>query len=347
MKGNGKKKVKICLWNWKQMGDMMKSGKEEIKVSVCCITYNQKAYIRDALEGFVNQTANFAYEILIHDDASDDGTAEIIKEYADRFPDRIFPILQKENQYSKGITSVSGIYNFPRARGQYIAMCEGDDYWTDPGKLQKQADYLDAHPDCSLVFHNARVEVQGRAVTERWMRPYKKSRKVTAEEIIDKTSGYATASLMFRRSVVEDLPDFYMNAPIADIPLQLLSAARGWAYYMDEAMCVYRLGGASSWTTLQKQGDYEKKQACYLEQMTEMYRGFDLYSEGRFHPVVERAQKRLWYLTQVNLKHYDAVFASENRGFYKELNLRTRFFMRFETMAPGLFSWAQAQFHGR
>ena len=93
-----------------------------IMVSICCITYNQESYIRDALEGFVNQKTDFAYEVLIHDDASNDGTADIIWEYADRYPDLIFPILQTENQYSKGLTNVSGTFNFPRARGQYIAM---------------------------------------------------------------------------------------------------------------------------------------------------------------------------------------------------------------------------------
>ena len=93
-----------------------------IMVSVCCITYNQVSYIRDALEGFVNQQTDFAYEVLIHDDASSDGTAEIIREYAKRYPDRIFPILQTENQYSKGLTNVSGTFNFPRARGKYIAI---------------------------------------------------------------------------------------------------------------------------------------------------------------------------------------------------------------------------------
>ena len=142
-----------------------------IMVSICCITYNQASYIRDALEGFVNQKTDFAYEVLIHDDASNDGTADIIREYADRYPDLIFPILQTENQYSKGLTNVSGTFNFPRARRKYIAMCEGDDYWTDDRKLQKQVDYLEANPGCSLCFHSAKVEIQGKALTEHAMRP--------------------------------------------------------------------------------------------------------------------------------------------------------------------------------
>lgn len=323
----------------------MKDNCGQVLVSICCITYNQAPYIRDALEGFVNQETDFGFEVLIHDDASDDGTAQIIQEYAKAYPEVIFPILQTENQYSKGLTNISGTYNFPRARGRYIAMCEGDDCWTDPGKLKMQADFMEAHPGCSLCFHSAKVEVVGRAVTERQMRPYRGDRKVSPEEIIDKTSGYPTASLMFRTDMVQPLPDFYVRAPIADIPLQLMAAARGWAYYMDRPMCVYRLGGAASWTTLMKQGDYERKQRDYACAMERMYRGFDEETGERFHSTVERAIQRLYFLTKVNTRQYDAVLDRENREFYRELNLRTRFFIRFETRLPGLYRWLRSAFH--
>ncbi len=318
---------------------------ETVMVSICCITYNQKEYIRDALDGFLSQDTDFSYEVLIHDDASTDGTADIIREYARQYPEIIKPILQTENQYAKGLTNVSGTYNFPRAKGRYIAMCEGDDYWTDPHKLQRQTDYMEAHPDCSLVFHSACIEVQGRALTERRMRPYRRSRRVSPEEIIDKTSGYPTASLMFRADMVKILPDFYVNAPLADIPLQLMAAARGWAYYMDRPMCVYRLGGAFSWTTLMKQGDYERKQRQYYQDMKKMYRGFDRETGGRFHEVARRALARIYFLTKVNTKQYGEVLAKRNRRFYRELNLRTRFFIRFENAAPGLYELALKVFH--
>lgn len=318
---------------------------QDTMVSICCITYNQASYIRDALDGFIKQNTDFGYEVLIHDDASDDGTAEIIREYAERYPNLIYPILQTENQYSKGLTNISGTFNFPRARGKYIAMCEGDDYWTDADKLQKQVDYMEAHPDCSLCFHSAKVEVLGRAVTERQMRPYRGDRNVLSEEIIDKTSGYPTASLMFRSEMVKQLPEFYVQAPIADIPLQLMAAARGWAHYMDSPMCVYRLGGAASWTTLMKQGNYEQKQRDYAEAMEAMYRGFDRESGGKFHNTVEHAIQRLVFLTRVNTRKYGEVLDRKNREFYRELNLRTRFFIRLETAAPGLYKWLQGMFH--
>jgi len=118
----------------------------KIIVSVCCLTYNHEKYIRQCLDGFVMQQTDFAYEILIHDDASTDSTADIIKEFEALYPRIIKPIYQKENQYSKGV-SMSITYNFPRAKGKYIAMCEGDDFWTDSLKLQKQVDFLQENED--------------------------------------------------------------------------------------------------------------------------------------------------------------------------------------------------------
>src|SRR5690625_3999133 len=99
-------------------------------VSISCITYNQSSYIRQCLDGFLMQKCNFKFEVLIHDDASTDNTADIIKEYQAKYPDIIKPIYQAENQYSKGVRGINIRFNFPRAQGKYIALCEGDDYWT-------------------------------------------------------------------------------------------------------------------------------------------------------------------------------------------------------------------------
>ena len=121
-------------------------------LSIICITYNHKDFIRQALEGFVMQKTNFKFEVLIHDDASTDGTADIIREYEAKYPDIIKPIYQKENQFSKGV-HILKTFIYPRVLGKYVALCEGDDYWTDPNKLQKQVDFLEAHPEYSGCFH--------------------------------------------------------------------------------------------------------------------------------------------------------------------------------------------------
>lgn len=131
----------------------------QLKVSVCCLAYNHASYIRQCLDGFLMQKTNFPIEILIHDDASTDGTQDIIREYEAKYPDIIKPIYQKENQYSKGV-SISLTYNWSRAKGKYIAMCEGDDYWTDPYKLQKQVDFLESHPDYVMCSHKYQIYEQ-------------------------------------------------------------------------------------------------------------------------------------------------------------------------------------------
>lgn len=125
----------------------------EIIISVCCLAYNHEKYIRECLEGFINQKTDFTFEVLIHDDASTDKTAEIIREFEVKYPKIIKPIYQSENQYSKGI-AVSSKYNLSRAKGKYIAMCEGDDYWTDPLKLQKQVDFLENNKEYGMVHTN-------------------------------------------------------------------------------------------------------------------------------------------------------------------------------------------------
>ena len=122
---------------------------KEILVTVICLTYNHEKYIRECIDGFVMQKTNFAYEVIIHDDASTDNTAEIIKEYQQKYPDIIIPILQTENQYSKKVP-IGKTFIYPRAKGKYIALCEGDDYWIDPYKLQKQVDFLEDNPDYVL-----------------------------------------------------------------------------------------------------------------------------------------------------------------------------------------------------
>lgn len=123
---------------------------QESLVSICCLAYNHEPYIRQCLDGFIIQKTDFPFEVLVHDDASTDKTAEIIREYEALYPEIIKPIYQTENQYSKRI-GITNTFQFPRARGKYIAICEGDDYWTDPLKLQKQVDFLEGNEEYGLV----------------------------------------------------------------------------------------------------------------------------------------------------------------------------------------------------
>lgn len=131
---------------------------ETVVVSVHCLTYNHEKFIAEAIESFLMQKTNFKFEILIHDDASTDRTPEIIKEYELKYPGLIKPIFQTENQYSKRKSfNTLNLNNLIRAKGKYIAVCEGDDYWIDPYKLQKQVDMMEKNPNCSLCVHGGYI----------------------------------------------------------------------------------------------------------------------------------------------------------------------------------------------
>lgn len=139
-------------------------------VTIRCLVYNHEPYLRQCLDGFVMQKTNFPFEAIVHDDASTDRSAEIIREYAEKYPDIIKPIFETVNQYSKHDGSIQRIMN-EHTRGKYVAMCEGDDYWIDPYKLQKQVDYLESHPECVYSCH--RYYVYNEYTKEKYLMPNK------------------------------------------------------------------------------------------------------------------------------------------------------------------------------
>lgn len=141
------------------------SNSDHPLVSIKCMTYNHEKYIAQALEGFLMQETNFPFEILVHDDASNDKTADVIRAYEEKFPKIIKPIYETENQWSKGNRAHHKQID-AMIKGKYIAVCEGDDYWTDPNKLQMQVDFLEAHPEYSMCFHAAEIKKEGRLLSE-------------------------------------------------------------------------------------------------------------------------------------------------------------------------------------
>ena len=180
-----------------------KLGVDSPVVSICCVTYNHERFVEDALEGFLKQETDFPFEILIYDDASTDKTADVVREYERKYPRIIKPIYQEENQFSRGV-GVSSTYNFPRARGKYIALCEGDDYWLDAHKLKKQVDVFSLYEDASMVFHHSYV-LRGHLIRKKKLQTFfSEVRKVSDKKVIlDLGCFYGTATSMFRKDVID------------------------------------------------------------------------------------------------------------------------------------------------
>ena len=217
-------------------------------VSICTITYNHAPYIRQCLDGILKQKTLFSFEILIHDDASTDDTANIIREYEARYPNVIQPIYQTENQYSKGISFISK-FNFERARGKYIAMCEGDDYWTDPLKLQKQVDFLENHPDYSICGGRYHLLKEGAELSEqdwmiRGMAKYPRGRTVTLDDIYDHYL-FWILTVCFRRDSIESV---YQFQQFKDDVLYAVTLERGKGFVFPDYFGVYRLHQGGIWT---------------------------------------------------------------------------------------------------
>lgn len=211
-------------------------------VSVFCPTYNHEKYIRQCLEGIVMQETSFQIEVIVQDDASTDGTTAIIKEFAKRYA-FIIPIIHEVNIYSLGRNLNE--YWLKNARGKYMAFCEGDDYWTDPLKLQKQVDFLEANTDYSFCGHTVEIFNQYKKLVVG-----KYSPKKSILELKDTVFGppMHTSSLVFRNNF--KLPKSIINLPAGDDALECILASKGKAFSFSESMSVYRLSEVGTWSTI-------------------------------------------------------------------------------------------------
>lgn len=218
------------------------------KLTIMCITYNQVNFIKQAIESFLMQKTNFDFEVLIHDDCSTDGTREIIEEYEKKYPNIIKPIYQKENQWSKGNPSV--IFNdfiFPNIDSEYVAFCEGDDYWIDKNKLQKQVDFLDKHEDYNVCFHPVKVIWEDGSEKDSVF-PNKKlvwgKTKLKMKHLL-KHNFIQTNSVVYRWNGGIKIPD---NILPIDWFIHLLNVKEGKIYFMKkEVMSVYRRWAGGVW----------------------------------------------------------------------------------------------------
>lgn len=254
---------------------------EEPLVSICCLAYNHEPYIRECLEGFMMQKTDFSFEVLIHDDASTDNTADIIREYEAKYPDIIKPIYQTENQYSKRV-GVTRTFQFPRAKGKYIAMCEGDDYWIDPLKLQKQVDFLEEHDDFSMCIHNAYI-VDNRTKEKKLFNEKEIKSIIYPRDVILRPWFSPTASFLFR---TEKFPfSVFWKGVSGDMQILLINSTLGKIYYSNEVMSVYNLfsGNQSLSSIFTKRQLYKRKLNLFKE--------FDKFTNKRY--MVYTTLKRL------------------------------------------------------
>lgn len=216
--------------------------KDEVMVSVYCRTYNQVSYIRDALEGILMQETDFPYEVVVFDDASTDGTSDIVREYADKYPEKVqAKVMEKNTWHTPERNKISSEFMKKYLKGKYIAYCEGDDFWIDRHKLQIQVEYMESHPKCVMYIHNA-ILFDCDNYTIRTRNPYvsKGEKNVLPGEVILMSNGHPpTASFLHKRDLL-DKPPFFLEAPVGDYSLLLYAILCGDIHYNARIMSVYR-----------------------------------------------------------------------------------------------------------
>ena len=299
-------------------------------VSVFMLTYNHEKWISKAIEGVINQKTNFKFKLYIHDDYSCDKTREIIIEYARQYPDLIELILADENRYSQGIR-VSLEIMAPIAQGKYVALCEGDDYWIDCNKLQKQIDYLEKHSQCTLLFSNAKVidtndnnlgdffpsnvwndrEINNKIQS-------KKEENFSIEEMIF-LDFVPTASLVFKKEIYLELSNF---RKIIDIAYRLVATSQGYAHYFPDFFVAYRTGNDNSASGSIQRSPVKLKENFY-DLHCEILSEFDLYTNGKYYDIVKKEKERKLLLYKLKIGKFKDVI--KNKNFY---NLNKKYFIK-------------------
>ncbi len=280
----------------------------EIMVSISCMVYNHEKYVRQALESFVNQKTNFKFEVLVHDDASTDNSAAIIREYEEKYPDIIKPIYQTENKLQQGI-KVPWVYQYPKAQGKYIAICEGDDFFSDENKLQEQVDALENNP--SAVICTARVQCVDESGHDiDFSYPAKdssiKEGLIKSEDFMTMLIGYnkypfQTSSYViktdFLKRITQELPEYFTLCPSGDVRIMWACALEGDLYFIDKIYSRYRRGVAGSWSSKNKSSDFVIN---HHNRLIAAYFALDEATKGKYHSQLE---KNIHSLEMVIMKH--------------------------------------------
>ena len=252
-------------------------GITDVKVSVCMITYNHERFVVQAIESVLMQETDFLVELVIGEDCSTDSTRAIVTALQTQYPNRIRLLLREAN--------LGMLHNYvetmQECRGEYIAVLEGDDYWSAPHKLRRQADFLDREPDCALCFHNVYVE---REDGSRDAAPYcsEEQKDVLGIEDLLWTNPIPHGSVMFRRQLLDKFPEWYFTLGAGDRPLFIMLAQKAAIYYLDEVMGVYRMHQGGIYTSR----SYDRR----FEETMRMYDTLSIYLEHRHDAVIVEAK---------------------------------------------------------
>ena len=305
---------------------LVMQSRNKPQVAVFMVTYNQAKYIEQSIEGVLMQQTDFPFKVFIGDDCSTDGTRDICLRYKEKYPDKIELILQEKNLGS--VANTRSVFPYCFAYGDYTAMCEGDDYWTDPLKLQKQIDFLEANPDFAICFHRVAIHFEDGSRETQYSNPDQQS--VTTFDDLARDNFIYTLSTVFRNGLFEKFPDWSHAMMSGDWILHLLNAERGKIKFLEDTMAVYRVHKGGAWSM-----KHTKDQMDYMAELVEKF-------HNHFYPKGEKGFKTFasYLLTELCYTAFEegsytegkayckrAVSVSDYLSLRKKISLRVRYFL--------------------
>ncbi|HEM8266253.1 glycosyltransferase family 2 protein [Providencia vermicola] len=307
---------------------------DKVYVSCVCITFNQEGYIRDAINGMLAQVTDYKFEVIIHDDVSNDNTRKILLEYKNKYPNIIKLVLQTENQYQKGkkITPLA----VAEAIGEYIALCEGDDYWIDINKIQKQVKCLEENKDINICFTSAQKLTHKNNLEEYAKHNVAKTIYSTSNVIRGGGEFMPTASIMVKKTIINTLPEWYHIAPVGDYFLQIYSSLPNGALYLPQCTACYRINSIGSWTAQRKKINLNK-----IENEASLYKAiFNTLSNLNIDSsdIKYAISKQLYILSIVLIKNKEYSHARkliiESWDYYKGINSKHTILFYMRNLLP-------------
>ena len=274
------------------------------KVSVLITTYNQEHLITQTVDSVLMQVTDFDYEIVIGEDASTDRTREVVVELAQQHPDKI-RVLLRDPEVANRERHLFGKMNFLQAlescRGEYIAVLDGDDYFTSAHKLQKQVDFLDARPDCMICFHNVRAVYEDNSKESENLCP-DDQKEITDIEQLLWGNFIPSCSIMYRREPVVQIPDWFLTAKVGDWPINIFKAQYGKIGYLNEVMAAYRVHEAGAWSL--------RKRSRQLLISLKLLDNIDRDLGFKYHATIRGAKTRILFeLAELYLQRGHPQFA--------------------------------------
>lgn len=307
------------------------------KITVIVMTYNHKDYIGKALDSILLQRISVLFNILIHDDCSDDGTYQILLSYQNKYPDKIKIIRQTSRKFEiEGFNMMIFNHVVPHINTKYVAYCDGDDYWCDDLKLQKQYDFMESHPDYSLCFHCAYQLRSNNDISSKWF--IKDEGDIGLSDLINDNSGIpiATSSLFVKSDVFKNFSEWRKQYSVEDLPLYMTAAMEGKIHRLKDVMCVYRQFSIGSWSSQNK--DDIKRMIVHQENLIKNAQLFDEQTYYLHHELVANHIEGCNFRLAMLKRDFKIIFSKENKRFVKRLSKKERFSLKLQYRLPYLYN---------